>query len=242
MVDDPKKPGRARTHVGERNESRRPRTPAHGYPVHVDPEETPPPQMPPGIEDGGIADRVDRLETGVEQMLEGIGRLWDARKDGTRLETMSKDMSAIATMATRHQTLLDDLLIPQLDHWRATTDKLGSEIPRLAAAAEGLRLMVSSIDQKQHALEVKHGASEVRTASEIRDLGARVAAVDTQVGDHQKRIVQLELANRDESVAIDAVSKSDKRRLALVRGLVVVGSGVIGFIAAKWAALVSLFR
>lgn len=198
--------------------------------------------MPPELEDGGIADRVDRLETGVTQMIEAFGKVWDARKDGNRLETMSKDMSAIATMATRHQTLLDELLVPQLDHWRATTDKLAADIPRLTAAAEGLRLMVSSIDQKQTALEVKQGTAEARTASEMKELGARVAVVDTTLGEHQKRIASLELANRDESVAVAAVASSDRKRLAIVRGLVVVGSGVIGFIAAKWAAFVSLFR
>jgi hypothetical protein len=237
VVDDRRKPARAPT-FGDRNESRR-RTPAHGYPVHVDPEETPPPQMPPELEDGGIADRVDRLETGVTQMIEAFGKVWDARKDGNRLETMSKDMSAIATMATRHQTLLDELLVPQLDHWRATTDKLSAEIPRLAAAAEGLRLMVSSIDQKQISLEVKHGTSEARTAGEIKDLGARVAAVDNALGEHRKRIDQLELANRDESVAIEAVATSDRKRLNIIRAAVVVGSTVFGFVVAKGAAILS---
>lgn len=235
---------RAATH-GDRNDSRR-RTPAAGYPVHIDPELTPPPQeMPrPATRHGydsipaPIAAQLDALADGLGQVTNAVGKIWDARNDGTRLDRIDDKLAAVAAMLTRHQTILDDNLIPQLDRWRATTDELAAQLPRISAALEGLSLMVSAIDNQQRRLEIEVRTDAVRTHDTLAGLAVEVATLHSTTAGHDDRITALELDHRDARVGSSAISKRDKKLI----GIAVTGGSVVTFIAAKWSWLVSLFR
>lgn len=244
MRDDrPKRPG---TH-GDRNESRR-HTPAAGYPVFIDDPETytPPPQDPPRPSDRpgyssiapAIREQFDALADDLGNLTTAIGKVWDARKDGGRLDRIDDKLAAVAAMITRHQTILDDNLIPQLDRWRATTDELAAQLPRISAALEGLSLMVSAIDQQQRRLELEVRTDAVRTERELTSIATQVAHLAAESDRHDERISSLETAARDVRVGSSAISKRDKKLIGLTAG----GAGVVTFIAAKWSWVTSLFR
>ncbi len=241
MADDPRHK-RAATH-GDRNDSRRHRP--HGVPVHVDPEHTPPPQEPPrpssmrGYDSISppVREQLDALADGLGNVTQAFGKIWDARKDGDRLDRIDDKLAAVAEMLTRHQTILDDNLIPQLDRWRATTDELAAQLPRISAALEGLSLMVSSIDRQQRALELEVRTDRTRTEGTIEQLNEQVDGLRGDIARHERRVSELEQARRDERVGTRAISRRDKKLI----GLAVGGSAVVTFIAAKWSWLTSLF-
>ena len=241
MPDDPRHK-RAATH-GDRNDSRRHRP--HGVPVHVDPEVTPPPQEPPRPSSRPGYDSIpppiraqfDALADDLGGLTEAIGKVWDARKDGARLDRIDDKLGAVAGMLTRHQTILDDNLIPQLDRWRATTDELAAQLPRISAALEGLSLMVSSIDRQQRQLELEVRTDRTRTEGTLEQLNEQVDGLRSDIARHERRVAELEQARRDERVGTRAISKRDKKLI----GLAVGGASVVTFIAAKWSWFVSLF-
>ena len=221
------------------------RTPAAGYPVHVDPELTPPPQeMPrPESRDGydsispPIREQLIALADGLGQVTHAVGKIWDARNDGTRLDRIDDKLAAVAAMLTRHQTILDDNLIPQLDRWRATTDELAAQLPRISAALEGLSLMVSAIDRQQRNLEIEVRTDAARTQATLSGLAVELATLHSTTAGHDDRITALELVHRDARVGSRAISRRDKKLIGLAAG----GAGVVTFIAAKWSWLTSLF-
>jgi hypothetical protein len=246
VVDERRKPVRAPT-FGDRNESRR-RTPPAGSPVHIDPEITPPPQEPPrpetlrGFEliDEAVQVQLANLATGLGQVTEALGKVWDARKDADKLTRIDEKLGTLAGYATEHHTLLHQQVWPAVKELMKATDELSRQLPALLVQVETMAGLVGDVDRRLRNLERDMGIQAERFASHRQELEARVRASEATGNSHDvrltamaNRIAALELLNRDENVAIEAVSASDKRRIALIRTAVVIGSGVIGFIVAK---------
>lgn len=256
MGDSDDKPRRARTHLGDRNESRR-RTPAAGSPIHIDSELTPPPQEPPrpstreGYDDldPRVREQLDALADGLGEVTTALGKVWDARKDADHLLRIDQKLGTLAAYATEHQTLLHQQVWPAVKELMRATDELGRQLPTLLVQVETMSNLVGDVDKRLRNLERDMGVQAERFASHRQELEARVRANEAVSTSHDVRLIamgnrvaQLETINRDERVAIEAVDTSDKRRVALIRTAVVVGSGLIGFLVAKGAAFVSLFR
>jgi hypothetical protein len=254
VVDDRRKPLRAPTY-GERNERRR--TPAAGTPVLIDPELTPPPQEPPspatlrGYDqiDDAVKVQLDSLADGLGSVTAALGKVWDARKDVERLDRIDEKLGTLAGYATEHHVLLHQQVWPAVKELMKSSDELSRQLPALLLQVETMSSLVGDVDRRLRNLERDMGVQAERFASHRQELEARVRAAEAVGNSHDVRLValgnrieQLELHNRDENVALDAVDKSDKRRIALVRVAVVVGSSVFGFLVAKGAAIFDLFR
>ncbi len=252
MVDDRRSPKRAPTFGDLRRDQRR--TPPHGAPVAIDPELTPPPQLPPAPNEHPgystiapeIREQLDSLASGLGEVTTALGKVWDARKDVERLERIDSKLGVLAGYATEHHTLLHQQVWPAVKDLMRSTDDLGRQLPALLAQVEAMSNLVTDIDNRLRNLERDMSVQAERFASHRQELEARVRATETK-GDAldtrlialANRVGDLERKERDEVVAIAAVSDSDRKRLAIVRTALVVGSGLAGFLVAKGAAILA---
>ncbi len=174
----------------------------------------------------------------VRALQGAIADIWAERANGNRLDKIDTKLDELATVTTRNQTVLDEILVPQLEKWSDATDELARQLPKMAAALDGLTNMVREIDLRQRALE-----SDVRAEVARRD-GAQVGLVSrldshaVEIASHSTRLTSLETKNRDERIASTAISRRDKKLI----GVAVACASVATFIAAKFQWLVSLFR
>lgn len=208
-------------------------------PIELEDEVTPPPQEPPRPDslDGydtmapPLRAQLDNLHLGQAQLVEAVGKVWELR-DGTRFERLEANLVAIAQATTRHQSMLDDLLVPQLDRWRATTDGLAQQLPKLIGMIEGLTLHVRAIDDRLRHLELDVRALGERNAGHAEDIAAREAGEKSLA----KRISTLEQVERDRDVTAKALSKSERRKSGLA------GGGVGAVVAAIVAAVIEALK
>ncbi len=219
-----------------------------GWPVpaHIDPELTPPPQDPPrpeSLEDYDtiappIREQLDMLATHQRELTSAISRNWGAQVAATQLDRIDQKLSDIATSVTRHQTLLDENLVPQLDRWRAATDELTRQLPRITAAVEGLTLMVNAIDLRQRNLELEFRTAGVRVDGSIHGMTSRLDSHAAEISTHATRITALETNNRDEVVASNAITKRDKKLIGWAAG----AGAVIAFVVSQLKTIIGWFH
>lgn len=240
MVDDPSK-RRARTQGDARDR----RTPL-GTPVYVDPELTPPPQEPPpppGVE--GIPPAIQRaLETHAEKFAELNGWLQKLAplRDEDRLDRMETNIGAIAANTNRHQSMLDDMLVPQLDRWRAMTDELHGQVPRLIASIEQMAILVGNIEQRIRAVEITVSKMVDRIDGDSKNYEKWFAAAErdrehlrSRVEATEDRIDGLERVERDRVVTQQALAKVDRKKSRKAGG--VVGGAAAAVVGVVWKVL-----
>lgn len=242
MVDDRRKPQRPPTHGDLRRDQRR--TPPRGIvAVHVDPELTPPPQLPPPPDRHLIApeirEQLDYLAAGLGNVTEALGKVWDARKDAEQLSDINKKLGTLAGYATEHHTLLHQQVWPAVKELMASVDGVEHELRPLANQVETMANIVKDVDKRLRDLELDVRSLSDRFNSSNQATQARLHEAENVLNALDVRITALEQKGRDEVVAIEAVAKSDERRLRWIRAAYIAGSGVIGFIVAKGAAIVS---
>lgn len=243
MVDDPRKPRRAGTFGDDvaRALAHRSRTPHAGVPVHVaiDDDVTPPPRLPPTPPTDDRDARLERIEQALEQSFEAFSKLWDARKDGDRLDRIESKLGTLADMATRHDEALTQFVVPGIKDTIAAVDAMEREMRPLAGQVETMANIVKDVDKRLRDLELDVRSLSERFNSSNQATQARLNAAENTLNALDVRITALEQKGRDETVAIAAVSESDARRLAVVRTALVIGSGLAGFVVAKGAAILA---
>lgn len=243
MVDDPRKPRRAGTFGDDvgRALAHRSRTPRAGVPVHVaiDDDVTPPPRLPPTPPASDKDARLSRIEAALEQSFEAFSKLWDARKDGDRLDRIESKLGTLADMATRHDEALTQFVVPGIKDTIAAVDSVEREMRPLAGQVETMANIVKDVDKRLRDLELDVRSLSERFASSSQAVGARLTAAENVLNALDVRLTALEQKGRDETVAVQAVSDSDKRRLAFVRTALVIGSGIAGFLVAKGPAILA---
>lgn len=152
--------------------------------------------------------------------------LWPLRRQIERIEA---NVASIAKSVTVHEVVLSELR-PQLDRWRAATDELTQQLPKLIGMVEGLTHHVRSIDARMRDLELEVRSLGERSAGQADDI---VAAQDGHKA-LVSRVHNIEQAMRDKSVATVAIAKRDKWWFA---GL----AAVVGFAASNISRVVEFF-
>lgn len=137
--------------------------------------------------------------------------LWPLRRQIERIES---NVASIAKSVNRHEALLDDMLVPQLNQWRAATDELAQQIPKLISMVEGLTHHVRSIDARMRDLELEVRSLGERSAGQASDL---IATQDVHKA-LTERIHHVEQSIRDKAIASTAIAARDKWWLALIAG------------------------
>ena len=202
------------------------RTPARGVPVvEHDEESTPPPQEPPRPAD--LYERVEALDAAVRDAISGVARLWDGRNVGDRLDQVDEKLATLAKSATSSETLLNQYLGPQLQHWRAVTDGIAQQLPQLLASTEALAITLRNLDERLRDLEVSLSVSIGKLAANADAVAARVTVLEHNQAAQALRIIELEKREHGRDAAGEALTKSQRNQVLKLAG---GGGGIAGVI------------
>lgn len=196
------------------------RTPRHGVPVtNWDDDVTPPPQEPPqpssrpGYDSipPPIKDQLNMLAENLGDATRAIGKIWDARKDGEVFTSIDAKLSTLARSATQSETIIEQYIKPQLDHWRATTDVIARDMPRVLAAVEALTLSVGNLDKRLHEFEVKTEIRAAQTEANHAAIEQRIATAEQADRIHSDRIKAIEDKQLIDDATRRAIAKTSRK-------------------------------
>jgi hypothetical protein len=228
----PKRPGMsdaARANVGRQAR----RTPRDGVriPESWDDELTPPPQeilLPSERSDSDsipppIRDRFDELAANYNDLSRAIGKVWDSRKDGDRLEQIDSKLGTLASFASRHEALLTEMIVPGFKECAKATDVLARQLPQTIASIEALTITLGLLDRRLRDLEVEARASHERWTG-LHDAHAkRLSDVEAARDDLRRRLDVLETDRIQRETTALVHQKQDRRS----NGAVGAGAGAV---------------
>ena len=206
----------------------RTRTPARGLPVWDDDLTPPPQEMPlPPMEDvpAPIRQQLALLADGVQ---DAKLYAYQTRIATHRLDQVDAKLGAIATTLTRHQTILDENLVPQLDRWRAVTDGIAKDLPSILDKLEGVVLTLERFDRRLRDLEVEIKVNVQKLAASQDALAVRMAAAEAHGVALALRVVHLETREVGRDAVDQALTKSQRNQVFKITGGL---SGVGAFVA-----------
>lgn len=239
-MGDDRKPSRAMTSDDRALAGRdRRRSDALGVPVvEVSDELTPPPQEPPPRDYDSVPPPIravlEAQDATQRELVEAVGKVWQLRHVGEliadRLDRFEFNLAAIAKSTTVHETILAELK-PQLDRWRAATDGLSQQLPKLIGSLEGLTLHVQTVDSRMRHVELEVRVLGERSNGHADALEVRERWHDALV----KRVHALEQIESNRAATTQALAETERKKSRTAGG---AAGGVIGaVIAAVIAAL-----
>lgn len=205
-------------------------------PVIIDDELTPPPQEPPRPDsiagydtlDARLQSQLDSLHAGQAQLVDSLGKLWPLR-DESRLDRIERNVASIATSTTRHQSILDDMLVPQLDRWRATTDGIANQLPKVLGGIEALTITVTALDRQVRSLELEVRSIKERFDASSATTDERLKSAEAKNAALALRIVTLERNEHARTETSKALAKTERKKTG---GLSAVVAAVVSAVAA----------
>lgn len=207
--------------------SDRRRTPARGIPTWDD-DLTPPPQEIPLPSDDtvpvAIRQQLALLADGVQ---DARVRAYETRLASHRLDKVDQKLAAIASTLTRHETILDENLVPQLDRWRAVTDGIAKDLPSILGKLEGVVDTLEKFDRRLRDLEVEIKVNVQKLAASQDALAVRITAAEAKSVDLALRVVQLESREVGRDAVDQALTKQQRNQVLKITG---GGGGLIGFV------------
>jgi len=215
---------------------RRRRSHPFGVPtVEIDPELTPPPQEPPSPSSLAgydsipppIARQLDMLSEGLGNVTTAIGKVWDARKDGERLDRVDSKLATLAEAATKHQTMLNDFVMPAIKDGMRSMDEVANQMPMLISGLESVTAMVSTVDNRLRQLEVEIRLIVERVIMSVREIEIRITAHDKRISDGDARLGLLERKERDKEVITKALARKERFKSGGLAGAVAALVGAV---------------
>lgn len=233
------------------------KTPARGFPHHVDPELTPPPQEPPRPEslDGydriepEVRDQLRLLADGLGSVTAGLGRLWDTRHDPARIDRLEAKIDGFSKYTIQHSEQLDKFVLPAIkaamSRMESAEGRIGAllvqqerhsgqmdtffdkEWPRTEKLIDGLAVSLRDLVDRFGRIETS-----------LTGLSARVTAVEGRDTALEQRVTALELRNRD----ADAGDRRQAKLFSLARVVFVGVVGVVGFVGSQLGNIADWFR
>lgn len=232
------------------------RTPPQGYPIppHVDDELTPPPHEPPKPEtiEGyetiapPVAKQLEILSDGLAEVTGAIGKVWDARKDSSRIDKLGDTLALVREDVARMDASLREFVMPAIKSLQGTSHALwqyhernratvemfyGEQWPRLVKAVDDLIDRISRVEKGQDKL-----------SDGFSSHAARLGSVENVMNAHDVRITALEQKNRHDAIAIETTDKVKAKifsRARLAWGAVV---GIVALVANQIDNIVAFVR
>lgn len=229
----PKRPGT----MSDADRALQRRTPGHGVPTKIDHELTPPPQEPPepsslrGYDSipPPIREQLDMLAHGLGEVTAALGKVWDARKDGERLDRIDTKLAVLAEHATKHETMLDQFVVPAIKDGMRATDEVASQMPAVIQQLGTLTALLTNVDNRLRTYETNLTVVTRRFDDAQVDRAERDAATEKRLSDQDQRIDALERKERDREVIQKALAKSNRAKAG---GIGALAAGVVSAIAA----------
>lgn len=213
--------------------ARRARTNPHAIPAYVETELTPPPQEPPRPETlrgydsipPPIQAQLEMLADGLGAVTAALGKVWDARKDGERLDRVDDKLASLAKSSMRHEALLDEFVVPMLKQGMKTTDGIEKQLERLVTTSEAVSINLRNLDNHVRKSEIERKTVEQQQLAATAALDVRITAAETRGKEHSERIEVAEREQRDHAITARALAKNakkDKRRTGGLAGAIAV--------------------
>jgi len=221
--------------VSDRKARRQPPRAETSSPEYIEPEST----QPVDVE---AAEGFDSIPPPIQHQLRmlaaGLDRTLSARQAGERLDRIDANVAGLAKMASAHEAILTQMVVPGFKDCVAATDTIAQQMPRLLASVEATALIVGGLDKRLRDLEMEIRLNSERYTREHEAMGQRISRTEARSNDHELRLKSLETASRDATVATHAISKRDKKLIGIATGV----GAVATFIVAKWSWWTSLFH
>lgn len=216
--------------------SRRGRTNPQAIPAYVETELTPPPQEPPRPETRPgydsipppIQEQLMLLADGLGAVTAALGKVWDARKDGERLDRVDEKLGSLAQSCTRNEAVLDEFVVPALKQSMKTTDAIEQQLTRLCTTSEAMAISFRNLDSHVRKSEIERKTAEQQQLARADALEVRITAAETRGKEHSERIGVTEREQRDQAITARALAKNAKKDKRMTGGL----AGIAGAIAA----------
>lgn len=177
----------------------------------------------------GMGDTVPPpLRDQLETMAGWIGKLSAERLGADRLNRIERDMSALARSATRHEAMLDEMLVPQLQQWRAATDSISQQLPKLIASIESMALLVGDIDRRLRAVEITVSKLVDRVSDDGEQVEHRLGELGDELRAAQKEIRDLQDKERDRDTTQRALAKAERKTSNKWAAIIAAAIGAIG--------------
>lgn len=206
-------------------------TPDHlRVPQHIETELTPPPVSVddlPGF---------DSIPPPIQEQLRMLSarqdRALSARTYNEWIERIDEKLGTIAGYVTRHETMLDEVLVPGFKECARSTDSIAHQLPKIVASLEAVTLTVSNIDHRLRNLEVRMETSAAKADAQHAALDLRVVEAESLNRSHTLRLKEIE--NR--LLSADA---AEKALAATSRKSGGASGGIVAAIVSAAAAIAS---
>ncbi len=189
-------------------------------PEYIEPELTPPPISVDDIPG------FDSIPPPIQEQLRMLSARQDrslsARTHSEWIERIDEKLGTIASCVTRHETVLDEMLVPGFKACAASTDAIAHQLPKIIASLEAVTLTVGNIDHRLRNLEVRMETSAAKADAQHAALDLRVAEAEALHRSHTLRLKEIE----NKQLAADATEKAlakTSRKSGAASGGVVAG-------------------
>lgn len=178
--------------------------------MYVERDLTPPPI---DIEDIRQADSIPPpIKEQMVTMASWVEKLAGERTSGIRLDRIEDKLGSLAQSASRHDAILNETLRPQLDYWRATTDDLTQQLPKLIGSVDGLSMHVKDLTSRLRDVEFEIRSMRVRFEAHERNTETQFAAVERARQSFEQRLASLELVESNRNAASLAIAKQERKK------------------------------
>jgi hypothetical protein len=223
------------------------RAATHRVPEYIDPEVTPPPQEPPKPSDldgfdsipPPIQDQLRMLAAGLGQVTDALGKVWDARKDGERLEKIDNKQDIANREISELVATVREFIMPAIKASQGRIDLLlqhheanklrvelfyDREWPAAVKALEGMTERLGRVERGQERQEHEMRGMSDRLNANQNALAARITAVEQ----FESRLAMIERDKRDVDVTSSALARRTRTVTTVLSTLAGLVAGLAG--------------
>lgn len=221
-------------------------------PTFSDEEPTPPPQEMPQLPSMGrtptpsdLSNQMRMLHAHQSELTRAIGTLWDARKDGERLDRLEQKIDSYLLTAARNDTKINDVVWPHSLETMRKLDLCLLQLQLVVQVSAKIKEVESDIvDLRDAVNEVKivHDDRIDELDRDLRDTQTkrqmnsdRLQVITQEHEGIRLRVAILEQTTVGDKRELQVVARQDRRRLRIIKwivgAVVSIGSGVIGYLS-----------
>ena len=202
-------------------------------PEYIEPELTPPPIAIDEIP--GFDSIPPPIQEQIRMLSARQDRALSARTHSEWIERIDEKLGTIAKCVTRHETVLDEMLVPGFKSCAAATDQIAHQLPRIITSLEAVTITVGNIDHRLRNLEVRMETSAAKAEAQHAALDLRVADAEAQHRSHTLRLKEIEnhllSADATEKALAKTSRKSGGASGGIVAAIVSIGAAVASHLA-----------
>lgn len=214
------------------------RRPSDPVVTSYDDSHTPPPQPLPTPDEIDGADelsaptraQIDTLHEKVNELTNGLAETWEARHISSQLARIDLNLARLAEDNTRNVTMVDEVIVPQLNDLKGVTKTVGEQLPLVLSGLQLAETAVRGLTTRFETLEKDRAVAIANYNAAMTRLDERLADGSEAFDDLRTRMKALEEEKAQRDGETKAIEKVGGKRGAATGG--VVGAVVSAIISA----------